>query len=547
MHAAPRSLALVFGCSLAGCLPPPLAGCEEADCAEASTGSSGAAATVPTSGGGVQTATGEATASSTGEPDASTGAATTGAMGEAPEIVKVEVDPNPIADNGLIAVEVETVHADGVRMALDDGAVIELEVGERDRFAGQIPAFTGLLNGDHSALLTPWRSGIEGTIVAAPYTIDLPAPGSQGPWKPGDGIGGGTVAALAVLPDRRVVELGNFVENGEPRCYLRRRDGDDASWPQEDFLKLLAGAHCTAVDLQIDPVLGTMHVLVERKGGDGVRWWLGEIASWGKGAKEIAVGALGDKGLALALAEDGTRAVCGGVAGKVDVDAAAWLLRPGEEAKLQLFDYVPIDKNPPHTFDETARDCVFAGEMLVLVGEANGSHGVDAVDRDRHFILEYQPGPDSAVWTVAGPGPGSDTQSGAVAVDLDDEGRYLLAGYSCGDMCDPAGEVLVYSPGGALEWQATIGAMGSALAGPHDIAWSPAGYLVVALAALDGKDLRFKVEAYAPPKLAPLWTYMPLDMNGMQIALALAIGEFGEVYAGGVAEGNFPAVAYVPG
>ena len=76
-------------------------------------------------------------------------------MGEVPEIVKVEVDPNPIADNGLIAVDVETVHADGVRMALDDGAVIELEVGERDRFAGQIPAFTGLLNGDHSALLTP--------------------------------------------------------------------------------------------------------------------------------------------------------------------------------------------------------------------------------------------------------------------------------------------------------------------------------------------------------------------------------------------------------
>ena len=547
MHAAPRSLALVFGCSLAGCLPPPLAGCEEADCAEASTGSSGAAATVPTSGGGVQTATGEATASSTGEPDASTGAATTGAMGEAPEIVKVEVDPNPIADNGLIAVEVETVHADGVRMALDDGAVIELEVGERDRFAGQIPAFTGLLNGDHSALLTPWRSGIEGTIVAAPYTIDLPAPGSQGPWKPGDGIGGGTVAALAVLPDRRVVELGNFAENGEPRCYLRRRDGDDASWPQEDFLKLLAGAHCTAVDLQIDPVLGTMHVLVERKGGDGVRWWLGEIASWGKGAKEIAVGALGDKGLALALAEDGTRAVCGGVAGKVDVDAAAWLLRPGEEAKQRLFDYVPEGEDKAHQLSETARDCVFAGETLVLVGEANGRHGVDVVVRDRYFILEHDIDADATQWTIAGPGPGSDTQSHAFAVDVDADGRYLLAGSSCGDVCDPAGEVLVYLPGGKLEWQATLGPLGSALAGPHDIAWSPAGYLVVALAAFDGQSSRFKVQAFKPGVLAPQWTYLPLDMNGFQVALALAIGRFGEVYAGGIAEGNFPAVAYIPG
>ena len=98
--------------------------------------------------------------------------------------------------------------------------------------------------------------------MAAPYTIDVPAPGSQGPWKPGDGIGGGTVAALGVLPDRRVVELGNFVENGEPRCYLRRRDGDDASWPQEDVLKLLAGAHCTAVDLQIERAGIVRHVTV---------------------------------------------------------------------------------------------------------------------------------------------------------------------------------------------------------------------------------------------------------------------------------------------
>ena len=44
-------------------------------------------------------------------------------------------------------------------------------------------------------------------------------------------------------------------------------------------------AYCTATDLTVNPETGALHVLVDRKGDDGVRWWLAEIASWGKGRR----------------------------------------------------------------------------------------------------------------------------------------------------------------------------------------------------------------------------------------------------------------------
>ena len=546
MHAALRSFAVLLVGSHVGCLPPPLKDCSETGCSDPTTETSGEDPTVPTTSGDGIAVTGDEVDTSSGGTTETTGGSS-GTDAEVPAIVSVEVDPDPIEDNGWIAVDVEAVHADGVRMELDDGVVHELALAGRGSFSGQIPAFSGLQNGMYWASLEPWSAGVEGRIVDVPYTINLPEPGSQGPWKTGDGIGVGTVAALGVLPDGHLVELGTLDANGEPRCYLRRRDGDDASWAPEDFVEVLAGAYCNAIDMKIDRVSGALHVLVERKGGNGVQWWLVEIASWGKGAKEIELGAISDNVLALALG-DGVMAVCGWKLAQADRDAAVWLVRPGQPRELRVFDYQPKGDGKAHQFDETARDCVFAGETLVMVGEATGPYDGNLNDRDRQFVLEYDTAADSASWTVAGTGPGSDTQSRAFAVDLDDQGRYLLAGYSCGDVCNPAGDIRIYAPGGTLEWQVTIGPLGSALAGPHDIAWSPAGYIVVALAEFDGDmSFRFKVQAFAPDLFQPLWTYIPADMNGLQIALALAIGEFGEVYAGGLAEDEFPAVAYIPG
>jgi hypothetical protein len=186
-------------------------------------------------------------------------------------------------------------------------------------------------------------------------------------------------------------------------------------------------------------------------------------------------------------------------------------------------------------------------DTLVLVGEAFGQHDgeLDNNQRDRLIVIEYDVATDTAVWTVAGPGPG--VQSRALAVDVDDEGRYHLAGYTCLDACEPEGEVRVYEQGGKLVGQVPLGPLGSDWFGPHDIAWSPAGYAVVALGAQQGQSYWFKVQAFAPGNFEPLWTFIPKDQQGLQIAFAVAVGPFGEVYAGGIAATNHPAFVVIGG
>jgi hypothetical protein len=196
------------------------------------------------------------------EPGSSTTAAE---PEEPPSIVDFDVEPDLIEDNGLIKIEVSTLHADGVRMQLETGDVIELTPGQADSFSGDIAVFSGLDNGERVAVLTPYRVDLEGEPVPAPYYIALPKPGSEIDWETGDLIGSsGFVVAMGVLPDRRWVELGTFYDMGEPRCFLRVRDLA-GSWGQGDFMSVLP-AYCTATDLTVNPETGTLHVLVDRKG-----------------------------------------------------------------------------------------------------------------------------------------------------------------------------------------------------------------------------------------------------------------------------------------
>ena len=183
----------------------------------------------------------------------------------------------------------------------------------------------------------------------------------------------------------------------------------------------------------------------------------------------------------------------------------------------------------------------------MLVGEAHGDHADDGTDaeRDRRMVIEHEVAADDPEWYVGGPGPG--VQSRILAIDGDDQGRYHTVGYTCSDVCEPDGEVRVYAPGGALESQVSMGPLGSAWFGPHDIAWSPAGYAVVALAQQQGQSTVFKVQAYAPNTYEPLWTFIPNNKQGIQIALAVAVGPFGEVYAGGIGAANHPAFAVIGG
>lgn len=458
-----------------------------------------------------------------------------------PSIIGFEVEPNLSQENGLIQIKATTQDADGVRMALETGEEIELKAGQSGSFTGQIAVFTGLDNGEHIAALTPWREGIDGVSVPAPYYIALPDPGEQTFWETGDKIGSsGSVVAVRVLPDRRFIELGTYHPNGKPRCFLRIR-GLDSQWGAADLVSVLPTAYCTATDLSVDPVTGALHVLANRTDENGVRWWLGEIASWGKGAKQIALGSPGDKAYALAHHPDMV-AVCGAkkVATTDGTDAFAALVRPGQAVEEHLFDYRPsLDQ---HKFAETARDCAFADDTLVMVGEARGPHEMpEVVQRERLALLEYDVLTGIEKWTVAAPNLG--LQSRALAVTIDDERRYHLAGYNCVDDCEPQGDLWGYLPGGALFAHTPLGPLGSDLLGPHDIAWSPAGYLVVALGELSGQSYGFKVQAFAPGAPVPLWTFTPNDKQGLQIAYAVAVDPFGKVCAGGIGETKYPAYA----
>ena len=542
---------------LCGCpqVWPDLVTCEEQNaCATTEPASTGSGGT-PTTSDGVNTVTGDST-SDTGDmgdssgPDPETGAesigTTTGEPVELPVILDGVVDPNYTDVNAILDVRVTADHADGVRMELENGDVVKLMSLGVGKFGGQIFAYSGLSNGQMTAWFTPWRDALVGETVGTEYVIALPPPGYEIYWN-ADGLDvDGNVAAIGVLPDERPVEFGTYHEMGEPRCYLRLRD---KSGEVVEFVDVLPPAHCRAIDFKIDRTTGVMHLLLERKKGDDLVWWAGESAGWNLGPTNIGIGEVGDTALALA-SRPGLVAVCGAkpVATTDKRDALAVLLRPGQQPEERLFDYVVNAKF--HKFTETARDCIFAnaGDTLVLVGEANGDHSDDAmpIKRDRRMVIEHDVAADGIpTWTVGGPGPG--VQSRIIAVDVDDQGRSHTVGYTCLDICEPEGEVRVYSPGGELESQVPMGPLGSTWFGPHDIAWSPAGYAVVAFAEQQGQSIVFKVQAFAPNVYEPLWTFTPSDKQGIQIAFAVAIGLFGEVYAGGIGVTNHPAFAVIGG
>jgi hypothetical protein len=545
------ALLLVF---LAGCpeVWPDVVTCEEQNACPstepASTGNDGP----PTTSDGVNTVTGESSGdtgdSSSSGADPETGAesigTTTGEPAELPMILTRKVDPDYTDVNAVLDVFVTADYADGVRMELESGDIVELTPLGAGQFSGEIFAYSALGNGEMTAWFTPWRDALEGETVGAEYVIALPPPGYELYWNADELDLDGNVAKIGVLPDGRPVEFGTYHEMGEPRCYLRLRDKNGE--PVE-FVDVLPPARCRAIDFTIDRDTGVMHFLVERMKGDDLVWWAGESPGWGIGPTNIGIGEVGDTALALA-SRPGLVAVCGAkpVPTTDKRDALVVLLRPGQQPEERLFDYRPTVEK--HKFAETARDCSLVGDTLVLVGEANGWHDGGNLPeyRDRRMVVECDVAADvPPKWTVGGPGSG--VQSRILAVDVDDQGRYHTVGYTCLDTCEPDGEVRVYSPGGELESQVPMGPLGSAWFGPYDIAWSPAGYAVVALAEQQGQSTVFKVQAYAPNTYEPLWTFTPSDKQGIQIALAVAIGPFGEVYAGGIGATNHPAFAVIGG
>jgi hypothetical protein len=55
------------------------------------------------------------------------------------------------------------------------------------------------------------------------------------------------------------------------------------------------------------------------------------------------------------------------------------------------------------------------------------------------------------------------------------------------------------------------------------------------------------MQAFAPGGFGPLWTFIPKDQQGPQIALAVTVGLFGEIYAEGIAGANHPVFVVIGG
>ena len=539
-------LALV---ALAGCpVWEPLASCADFDACsttDADASSSSSDSTVPTtsSGGGVQTVTGadEGTTS----PDAETGIETdaTGEPVELPAVISFRLMPDPITANGPIGVEVTAEHAQGVIMETGLGDVVELKP-EAGKFVGEIVVTTGLLNGPHSALLTPYKDAIDGLTVPAPYEIALPTPGTEKKWETNDLIGPGQVVAMATLPTGEPVEFGNHSPAGEQRCYLRMR-GKDGFWALADVVDVLPDTPCAAVDLKIDDQ-GVLFVVFHQTSNGSSRWRLMKIPAWGESPQHMELGAKDETAVALAHHESGAVAVCGTApTGQLDkLDAMVQIVRPGQATEPWKVDY-PAEGKPAHSFTEQTRDCVFVGDTLTLVGEARGEHDEGQQLADRLFILRLDTAAQKFAWKV--PSPGDQPQSGAQAVDTDDQGNLFVAAYTCDDDCKPAADLRIYDEEGTLKWQASLGSFPTKQFAVHDLVWSPAGYAVVATGGLKGSEAAFTVRAFSPSQVEALWTYTHTDLQVLQVAFALAVGSYGEVYAGGLGANGFPAVAFIWG
>ena len=517
--------------------------CESAGCGSTSTDSPSETTTPTTGASGVQTVTGDV--DEAGSTSSGPGTETSGEPAdEPPAIVGFELTPDPIQFNGPITVSATAEHADGIRMQLGAGDPIELDALAPGVFAGEIVIYSGLDNGPRFALLTPWRATTDGETVEAPYTIALPEPGSEGHWETGNTIGQGQIAAMGVLPGGDVIELGTLFTNDGARCYVRRRDKGGA-WKMSDVVPIFPGDACSALDLTVDPQ-GAMFVLVNRKVGNQTRWWLARIPAWQAEPEIVDKGDEAETAVALAAHPSGTVAAClFAPTPALDDDARVRIYRPNLPGETRTFDYQPPD-NLPHRFSERTRDCVLAGDVLALVGEMNGKHGMEDKPRNRMFIARIDTNdPGVPVWNVAL--PDVHTQSGAQAAAVDGLGHLVVAGIVCDDDCQPEGELRTYGLQGDLADVKSLGTFPTEGFAVQDVAWSPAGYAVVATGGEKGSEAAFTVRAFDPEKVEPVWTYVRADGGVLHLALALAIGKYGEVYAGGFGENGYPAVAYIGG
>jgi len=554
VHRLPGILAFVFVVAPAGCVAPWPELCSDGRCdgdSDSDSDSDDSLGTITITSPPITTVTTDT--ASGGTDSGSTGGTDTegDTEGEALEakILDVVLTPDPILYNGPILVSVVAENTTSV--SLEFGAnlaqgesVLELEEVDAGIFEGEILILTGLDSGQHSALVVPRNEDdVEGEPVEVSYTVSFEA-GSEGYWEVNKETGPGRVSSIAVLPQGDVLEFYMSGE-GESRCRVRRRDKGGA-WIDE--IEVLPGVECKAIDIKISDD-GSIALLLSRYIDGDWSWWLATMPSWDAELKAVSAGSKDE--VAYALAEwGGTLAVCGSARTLEPTDltdAMFKVYRPGFVGQSETLDYVPLGKKS-HKFSETARGCSFtSASSLLLVGEVfRYPDGDWDTDRNRAFDLVYDLSEKKVEFRVAE--AGFTTQSFATGVDVSADGRAAISGYLCNDNCQESeGYLQVLDREGNLTWETSTGFHAIPVFATHAVRWSPANYIVIVSNGTLGSEASFLLRAYAPGDSDPLWTYSREDFNVLNLALTLAIGTFGEVYAGGSGENGFPVFVIVHG
>lgn len=464
-------------------------------------------------------------------------------------------EPLVIQKNGAIHVLAETTHADGVRVELDDGAVIELTAEVAGVFRGELAVVSSLANGDHTAKIIPFREGYgDGESAPGSYTVDLPTKGEELFWAVDEHLGKGWVADMELLPNGDIFEVGTLVDednNDKRSCFIRRRNPDGAYAPEDVVTFLGGGARCEAVGLEVRGS-NQLFVLATVEDEDGERWWIGDMPGWKSTIFPYRQGEADETATAFDLRADGTTVVCGTKpSGYGDLDAFASVFKWGEEPVMRTFDYRPEEEDA-HSFDENPADCLFVGEdkdRLMVAGDAYGRHEpkTNELYHRRFFLpvdLTAEDSDDPPLFVVAaGWGPGDATQSVATAADVDDQGRLLLSGYTCEFPCkERQGVLWVHHPDGTLDWFTSLGLHDYPELAPTGVRAHPAGYAVVGSGGLEGE---FTLRAFTVDEHVPLWTYVRSDPFQVHFPVAVTIGPYGQICAGGFGSGIYPAVACV--
>jgi len=492
-----------------------------------------------------------------GDSDATSGATTDGRPAAPPTIESYSLSRDDseneplIQKNGPLRVYAETIHSDGVRVELDDGAVIELTAEVAGIFRGELAITSAFANGDRTAKLVPYREGYgDGEPALGSFTVELPVMGDELIWNVDKSLGKGWVADVELLPNGDIIEFGTLTSDSGRSCFIRRRDPEGASAPEEVVI-LLDGEQCEAVGLEVRGS-NQLFVLATVEDEDGKRWWLGDMPGWKSTIFPYAQGEVGETAMAFDLRADRTAVVCGTKpSGYGDLDTFASVLEPGEEPVMRTFDYVPKGSETEHKYDETPRDCLFLGkDRILLAGEAYGRHDPkdDELYQRRFFLpvdLTAEDSDDPPPFVVAaGWGPGNATQSVATAADVDGLGRLLLSGYTCAEApCkERQGYIWVHHPDGTLDWFTSLGLHDYPELAPIGVRAHPAGYAVVGSGGLGGE---FTLRAFTVGEHVPLWTYARSDPFQVHFPVAVSIGPYGQICAGGFGSGIYPGLACV--